>query len=238
MGATYRQYCPVAKAMELLDERWTLLVVRELLDGSARFSELRRGVPHISPTLLSKRLALLARVGVVVRDEGPPGVRYVLTPAGQDLRPVVDALGAWGLRWAGRPGDEDLDPPLLLWDMRRRVDHAALPPGRTVLQVRFPDLPRAERRWWLVLAPRGATVGDVDPGHPVALTLTADLAAMAGVWRGELSWAEALRSGRLRLDGPEPARAALPTWFTLPTWSTGSVPAGAAARPVPAGAAP
>src|SRR4051794_6516852 len=132
MGSPYRQFCPVAKAMELLDERWTLLVVRELVVGTERFNELRRGLPRMSPTLLSRRLQQLVRAGVVERHEDGTDVRYVLTDAGRELRPVVEALGAWGTRWIGELGDEDLDPKLLLWDMHRNVDRAALPDGRTV----------------------------------------------------------------------------------------------------------
>ena len=129
MGTSYHQFCPVAKAMELLDERWTLLIVRELVAGSERFNELRRGVPRMSPTLLSKRLNQLVRAGVVDRRGDGNDVRYVLTPAGRELQPVVEALGVWGIRWIGEIGDEDLDPKLLLWDMHRNIDYAAVPAG-------------------------------------------------------------------------------------------------------------
>src|ERR1051326_4566702 len=105
MGATYHQFCPVAKAMELLDERWTMLVVRELVTGSRRFNDLRRGVPRMSPTLLSRRLHQLTVAGVIERK----GDEYVLTDAGHELRPIVEAVGAWGIRWIGELGDEDLD---------------------------------------------------------------------------------------------------------------------------------
>ena len=155
MGSSYHQFCPVAKAMELLDERWTLLIVRELVAGSERFNDLRRGVPRMSPTLLSKRLGQLVRAGVVDRRDDGGEVRYVLTPAGRELQPVVEALGTWGIRWIGEIGDEDLDPKLLLWDMHRNVDYAAVPPGRTVVQFRFRDVPPATRDWWLVIGTRG-----------------------------------------------------------------------------------
>ena len=113
--------------MELLDERWTLLIIRELVSGSEHFNELRRGVPRMSPTLLSKRLGQLVRAGVVARLDDGKDVRYVLTQAGCELRPVVEALGVWGIRWIGELGDEDLDPKLLLWDMHRNIDHDAVP---------------------------------------------------------------------------------------------------------------
>jgi DNA-binding HxlR family transcriptional regulator len=155
MGAPYHQFCPVAKAMELLDERWTLLVVRELLLGSRRFNELRRGVPRMSPALLSKRLHELVVAGLVERRTDDGGAGYVLTPAGEELRPVVEALGAWGMRWMGRLGDHDLDPKLLLWDMHRNVDRSATPAGRTVVQFRFPDVVARARSWWLVISDDG-----------------------------------------------------------------------------------
>src|SRR5829696_4136909 len=147
----YGQFCPVAKAMELLDERWTMLVIRELFEGSRHFNALRRGVPRMSPALLSARLRSLARAGVIERHEDGNRVSYALTPAGLELRPVIEALGAWGIRWVPELGDEELDPHLLMWDIHRRIDLDAVPPGRTVLRVTFRDVPDAARNWWLVI---------------------------------------------------------------------------------------
>src|SRR6478609_2910000 len=110
MGASYGQFCPIAKAMELLDERWTLLVVRELVFGSTRFNQLRRGLPRMSPSLLSKRLGELERAGLVERVRSGVEVQYELTEAGRELRPIVEALAVWGVRWIGQVGDRDLDP--------------------------------------------------------------------------------------------------------------------------------
>jgi DNA-binding HxlR family transcriptional regulator len=225
MGSSYHQFCPVAKAMELLDERWTLLIVRELVTGSQHFNELRRGVPRMSPTLLSKRLSQLVRSGVVDRQGDGKDVRYVLTPAGRELRPVVEALGVWGIRWIGELGDEDLDPKLLLWDMHRNIDHNAVPDGRTVVQFRFPDVPAPARDWWLVITSEYADVCDADPGYPVTVTVTASLRRMVEVWRGDLGWPEALRSGALTLQGPQALRRAVPEWFTLSVFAPVSRPA-------------
>jgi len=225
MGTSYHQFCPVAKAMELLDERWTLLIVRELVAGSERFNELRRGVPRMSPTLLSKRLGQLVRAGVVDRIGDGNDVRYVLTPAGRELQPVVEALGVWGIRWIGEIGDEDLDPKLLLWDMHRNIDYAVVPPGRTVVQFRFPDVPAATRDWWLVIGSAETDVCDDDPGHPVAVTVTGSLRRMTEVWRGDMSWPDALRSGGLSIQGPSPLRRALPRWFTLSDFAPVNRPA-------------
>jgi DNA-binding HxlR family transcriptional regulator len=224
----YHQFCPVAKAMELLDQRWTLLVVRELVTGSVHFNDLRRGLPRMSPSLLSKRLQQLARAGIVERHAEADDVRYVLTPAGQELRPVVEALGIWGVRWIGQLGDADLDPKLLLWDMHRNINHAGVPSGRTVVQFRFPDAPVKVRHWWMVITADGADVCDVDPGHPVAVTVNASLRRMVEVWRGDVLWSDALGSGAIELRGPEALRRAFPGWFTLSGFA--SVP-----RPAQAG---
>ncbi|MFI9580618.1 winged helix-turn-helix transcriptional regulator [Streptomyces sp. NPDC052236] len=216
MGSSYRQFCPVAKAMELLDERWTLLIIRELIVGSRHFNELRRGVPRMSPTLLSKRLHQLTRAGVVEKRTDGKDVRYALTAAGQELRPVVEALGVWGTRWIGQIGDEDLDPKLLLWDIHRNIDRAAVPDGRTVVRFSFPDVPAdVAREWWLMITPDGADVCDADPGFAVTVTVTANLRRLIEIWRGDVAWSDALRIGTLRVDGPEAARRAVPWWFTL-----------------------
>ncbi len=215
MGSSYHQFCPVAKAMELLDERWTLLVVRELVSGSQRFNDLRRGLPRMSPTLLSKRLHQLVRAGVIERSADGNDVRYVLTPAGKELQPVVEALGAWGIRWIGELGDADFDPKLLLWDMHRNVDLATIPDGRTVIQFRFPDAPAESRDWWLIITSNETDVCDVDPGFGVTVSLTASLRSMVRIWRGDLSWSQAVRAGSLEVQGPAALRRAVPRWFKL-----------------------
>ncbi len=220
MGSSYYQFCPVAKAMELLDERWTLLLVRELVTGSERFNDLRRGLPRMSPALLSKRLHTLVRAGVVDRVDDGRDIRYVLTPAGRELQPVVEALGAWGVRWIGELGDEDLDPHLLLWDMHRNIDHQAVPAGRTVVEFRFPDAPASTRHWWLVITPDNADVCDSDPGYPVAVSVTAALRRMVEIWRGDLTWPQALRSGTITVQGPQTLCRALPRWLTLSTFAS------------------
>lgn len=236
MGASYRQFCPVAKAMELLDERWTMLVVRELVAGSERFNELRRGLPRMSPTLLSRRLDQLERAGVVDHLGTGPDSRYRLTTAGRELAPIVEALGAWGIRWIGELGDRDLDPRLLLWDVRRNIDHAAVPATRVVVRFEFPDVPAAQRRWWLVITPDDADVCDQDPGHPVELDVRVGLRTMTRIWRGDISWPTALRSAELTVTGPQNLRRALPTWLKLSGFAAVPRPAAAAgARPVAGG---
>jgi DNA-binding HxlR family transcriptional regulator len=224
MGASYHQFCPVSKAMELLDERWTMLVVRELVIGSRRFNDLRRGLPRMSPTLLSRRLHQLTVAGVIERK----GDEYLLTDAGHELRPIVEALGAWGTRWIGELGDEDLDPKLLLWDMHRNIDRGTLPSGRSVVAFRFTDVaPPNQARWWLVLTHDDADVCDYDPGFPVSVTIHSSLRRMTEIWRGDVSWASALRAGSVTMDGPTAVRRAVPGWFTLSAFASVPRPTGA-----------
>jgi DNA-binding HxlR family transcriptional regulator len=215
MPSHYGQFCPVAKAMELLDERWTLLVIRELMMGSRHFNALRRGVPKMSPALLSKRLQTLVRAGVVERWEDGNRVTYRLTESGRELEPIVHALGRWGIRWIPELGDEDLDPHLLLWDIHRSIDMEAVPDGRTVIAFVFPEVRAPTRRWWIVITAEGIDVCDVDPGFPVRVTVETSLRTLTLIWRGDLPWSAALRSGELVLHGEPHATRALPRWLTL-----------------------
>jgi DNA-binding HxlR family transcriptional regulator len=167
----YGQFCPGAKAMELLDERWTILVVRELLAGSTHFNDLRRGVPKMSPALLSKRLQTLIHAGVVKRFEVDGRTSYTLTPCGKELVEVVEALGAWSVRWIGELGDKDLDRHLLMWDIRRTIPIEAWPRSRTTVAFQLDDVAPKASRWWLVVAEGQADVCDFDPGFEIAGTI-------------------------------------------------------------------
>lgn len=222
---SYGQFCPVAKAMELLDERWTMLVMRELLSGSRHFNELRRGVPRMSPSLLSKRLTTLMRAGLVERFETGNRVSYVPTAAGRELQPIVDALGAWGTRWVPQLGDEDYDPHLLMWDIHRNLDHDAMPDTRTVLRFVFPELPKDMREWWIIATAGRADLCDFDPGHEVHATIEADLRTLVQVWRGDLSWSSAVAAGDLVVHGAPSVRRAVPGWFRLSAFAAVPRPA-------------
>lgn len=218
MGAHgYGQFCPVAKAMELLDERWTMLVMRGLLTGSRHFADVQRGLPRISPTLLSQRLGRLTRAGVVERRNEGNRIVYVPTAAGEELRPIVEALGRWGRRWIPELGDEDLDPHLLMWDMHRYVDPTAVPGRRTVVRFTFTDVAGTARHWWLVIrCDRGEVdVCDEDPGFDVDVGVECELVTLTRVWRRDRSWSDAVRGGAIRLHGPEARRRELPRWFGL-----------------------
>ncbi|HVM12855.1 MAG TPA: helix-turn-helix domain-containing protein [Egibacteraceae bacterium] len=226
---TYGQFCPVAKAMELLDERWTMLVVRELLCGSRHFNELRRGVPRMSPALLSKRLQTLVRAGVVERREDGNRVEYLLTPAGEELRSVVEALGVWGTRWVPQLGDEHLDPHLLLWDVHRNLDLEAMPDARTVLAFHIRDARQGARDWWVVAADGEVDLCHTDPGHEVTARIEASLEALTRVWLGELDWERAVGAGWVTVHAPATVRRQLPSWLKLSGFAAVPRPASAAA---------
>lgn len=218
--AGYGQFCPVAKTMEILDERWTVLIIRELLCGSHHFNELRRGVPKMSPALLSKRLRSLARAEIVLRRDDGNRVRYELTPGGRALAPVVMALGEWGVRWRTQLGEEDYDPALLMWDVQRNLDLDAMPTGRTVLGFRFTDVEPRTRSWWIVVEDaESVDLCDADPGFPTDVTVVAALPDLVHVWRGDVPWSTALREGDLRLEGPPDVRRAVPHWLKLSTFA-------------------
>ncbi len=210
---SYGQFCPVAKAMEVLDERWTLLILREMLAGSSHFNDLRRGNPKMSPTLLSKRLRTLERAGVVQRVVEDGRTRYTLTECGEELRDVVDALGAWGVRWIGQLGEEDLDPHLLMWDMRRTVPVEQWPDGRTVVAFEFVDVMPKAAHWWLCVSRGEADICDYDPGFNVAATVTTSLRTLTEVWRGDISWHQAIKDERLGLTGSSTAVRSVPGWL-------------------------
>ena len=216
----YGQFCPVAKAMELLDERWTLLIIRELLAGSTRFNDLRRGVPHMSPALLSKRLRRLEHAGLVRKRVEGTRTDYRLTQAAEELRPIVDGLAAWRVRWIGELGQEDFDPHLLLWDMRRQIDVEAWPRRRTVVAMRFTDVLPGASQWWLVCHEGDLDLCDFDPGFAVAATVTTRLPVMTRIWRGDRSWQHALRAEELRIDGDADAVGRVPGWLGQAGWAS------------------
>lgn len=215
----YGQHCPVAKAAEVLDRRWTLLVLRELVVGSTRFNEIHRGVPRMSRTLLSKRLTELERIGVLQRQQDRRGPIYELTQAGKELFPVLEAIGQWGVRWLSSLSPEDLDPAYLLWEMSRSVDGDALPPGRTVLAITFSDARPGLRDWWLLLSPGDVDVCDEDPGFDTDVSIDTSLRVFVRVWRGDVGWDEALAGGGMVVHGPETLRRRVAGWFHLSYFS-------------------
>jgi len=201
----YGQFCPVAKAAEIVAERWTPLVLRELIAGSCHFNEIRRGVPLMSPSLLSQRLRELEDAGVVERRRSRGRAHeYVLTPAGNALRPIIESLGMWGDRWArSRIQPRDYDPGLLMWDIRRNIDVALLPADRrTVVEFDVTGVARELRRWWLVVDGGEIDLCLKDPGHEVDIHVTGHIRAFVEVWMGHLPLPGAVRDGALVFEGP------------------------------------
>jgi DNA-binding HxlR family transcriptional regulator len=217
---SYMQFCPVAMSAEVLCKRWTMLVLREMILGSTRFNDLRRGLPRMSPALLSLRLRELEAAGIVDRAPvpGEPGViAYHLTEAGQDLRPVVEAFGLWGQRWV--PSElslQRLDVSLLMWDMRRNLVPAPLPDRRVVLQFHYSDVPRGLARWWLLIGMHGdVDLCLIDPGYDVDLYAASDVRTMTAIWMGVDTVAAARADERLLLNGDRQLIADMQSWLGL-----------------------
>jgi DNA-binding HxlR family transcriptional regulator len=217
----YGQFCPVAKAAEIFAERWTPLVLRELASGSHRFSDLHRGVPLMSRTLLTQRLRQLENAGIVrstAKAKGR-GQEYFLTNAGEEFRPLIDALGEWGQRWArSKMNAQDLDPGLLMWDIRRRINIERLPAHRVVILFDFRGVPKPQRtvrRYWLILERPEVDLCLKEPGYEIDLLVDADLAALTKVWMGDVRLGDAMRSGLVRLEGSSSVVRAFPGWLAL-----------------------
>jgi DNA-binding HxlR family transcriptional regulator len=213
----YGQFCPIAQAAEVLTERWTPLVIRELaLAGSHRFNDIQRGVPLMSSSLLTKRLRQLERAGIIERRPRQDGTGndYHLTRAGQELGPLVEQMGVWGERWLRRPvSGQEADAGLFMWWMRGTIKRDALPPGRHVIHFRFRDAPEKKRYFWLVL-PEG-DLCLTDPGFGIDLTVRSDPKTAISVWMGDIGLAAALRRRDLELEGPEHLVRSFPKWFGL-----------------------
>jgi DNA-binding HxlR family transcriptional regulator len=213
---SYAQYCPVAKASEILGDRWTLLIVREMLGGATGFNELQRGLPGISRSVLTDRMRALERAEVIERRTGPSGrtLDYRLTPAGRDLEPVVQAIGEWGATWSfTEPRPDELDPLLLIVWMARHVDRRQLPPTRTVVKFDFRE---PDQRYWMVLEPSEVSVCLQHPGFEVDLEVTVDTGTLYSVYLGRAELRGAIRAGRLTFSGPRPLQRGFGHWFT---WS-------------------
>lgn len=212
----YGQFCPVAKAAEIFAERWTPLIMRELLMGSTRFNQLERGLPRISRSVLSQRLKQLEQNGLIQRRvaNGSRSTEYFVTQVGQELYDIIVLLGEWGARWLTADlTPDDLDPDLLMWDMHRRICLDQLPEHRVVVRFDFTGL--YEQSNWLVLERDDVSVCYVDPGFDVDVVVTTDTMAMHRIWAGHLSFEHALRSGSVHIDGPRHLVRAYPEWFQL-----------------------
>jgi DNA-binding HxlR family transcriptional regulator len=205
---TYAQYCPISRTLDIVGDRWTLLVVRELIIGSTRFNEIARGLPGLSRGLLSRRLRQLEGAGVIERTD----TGYQLTPAGEDLQALVMQLADWGSRHAfGPPQPEELDPDLLMWWMHDRVDTTEIA-NRTVIEIQTLG-PR--KHYWLVLEPSEASICYTDPGFEVDAVLRGELAQLYRMWLGETDFRAAIKAGDLSLSGRQAVVRGLPRWLSL-----------------------
>jgi DNA-binding HxlR family transcriptional regulator len=217
MTASYGQFCPVAMAAEVFCTRWTPLILRELLCGSRRFNDLRRGVPRMSPTLLSKRLKELVQAGVIeFRKSADGGMEYHLTPAGEELREVVMALGFWGQQWVDTEHSlKKLDPSLLMWDMRRHLDPTPMVARRSTILFHYPELPPSRQRYWLVVDGREVDICSTDPGFEIDLYVECSLRTMTAIWMGMTTVRGEVKEGRLEIDGDPLLAASMQQWLGL-----------------------
>lgn len=212
----YGQFCPLALASEIVGERWTPLVLRELVLGSRRFNDIHRGVPRMSPALLSRRLRTLARAGIVERRRAGVRPEYVLTEAGAELAPMVESLALWGKRWLPATlSDDNADPDLVMWDLHRRLHRDRLPAARTVMRFEFTDQPEAKRVRWIVADPAEVDLCVTDPGFEVDVFVTTDSRTIVLVWYGDLALDRALAEETIELHGPRHLCDAFPSWLQL-----------------------
>lgn len=213
----YGQFCPVSMASEILCSRWTTLVIREMLCGSTRFNDIRRGVPRMSPALLSKRLKELEKAGLVVLHKTAGGTaEYRLSPAGEDLRPIISSIGFWGQRWVESSLTlQNLDPSLLMWDIRRKLNPQPLPPRRCTVQFQYPELPESRRNWWLVIEDGKVDLCGFDPGYELNLLITCSLRTMTAIWMGLADLRRELDSGALDLEGEPDLARTIHHWLSL-----------------------
>jgi len=217
---SYGQFCPVAKAAEVFCERWTPLIIRDLACGATRFSELKRGVPLMSPTLLTRRLRQLEQEGVVERKGSGRNCTYHLTAAGEELAPAVALLSNWGQRWTRRElAEGEIDLGLLVWALERGVRPDVFGAERTVVQLVLIDQPPAKRRWWFVNENDAVQLCVKDPGFEVDLYVEVSLPDIIYIWRGDLSLTRAQGEGRLKVHGLARARRAFRAWLNLGEWT-------------------
>ena len=210
----YGQYCPIAKATEVVGERWTNLVIRELAAGSHAFNDLRKGLPLMSPSLLSTRLKTLEQAGVVVRTTGNQHVDYRLTEAGEELAHIIWQLGTWGHRWVrSELTAEDLDPSLLVWDIHRTIDPGFFKAPRTVIRIEFTDYTSKFRFWWLVITRGNVDVCYQDPGYELDLEISTDLRTLTAAWMGDTTIMKAIREKSIVVSGSAHLKKNIAVWL-------------------------
>jgi DNA-binding HxlR family transcriptional regulator len=213
----YGQFCPVAKATEVIGEKWTLLVLRELLLGTTRFNDFQRAISRMSPTLLAKRLRHLEECGIIIRKKisGQKGYEYRLTAAGKELGPLIEVLAVWGMRWArGQMTDDELDVEFLMWDVQRRLQTEHLPDGETVICLVFDEL-KKYKTWWLLVDGDVVDLCTEDPGKDVDLYINSSVRTVVEVWEGDLDMRAALRDKSIKAHGLQHLIRTMPDWFGM-----------------------
>ncbi len=215
--ADYGQFCPVAKATEIVGERWTLLIVRELMLGTCRFNDFQRALSRISPTLLNQRLKFLEARGIIIkkRKPGQKGYEYRLTASGKELAPLVETLAVWGMRWSrGQMTDEELDVEFLMWDLQRRLQTEHLPDGETVICFIFAEL-GSFKNWWMVVNDDNVDLCTQDPGKDVDIYINSTVRALAEVWKGDVPLKKAIASGGIKTHGVRVLERSISKWLGL-----------------------
>ncbi len=225
---SYGQYCPVARAADILNERWTLLIMRDLIGGATRFNEIHRGVPRMSPSLLSKRLKDLEAIGLIERRRQGDRHRreYRPTQAGLEIKPIIEMYGVWGQRWVrNRIGKDELDVKLLMWFMQCGIDRSHFPEQRSVIRFEFTDRPRLRDGnwwvdvWWLIIDPDEVDLCVQDPGLEVDLYVKTDLLTMTRISTGDTPINEAVRSSSIELDGCRCLEKSFAKWLPRSTFA-------------------
>jgi DNA-binding HxlR family transcriptional regulator len=213
----YGQFCPMAKATEIVGERWTLLILRELMLGTCRFSDFQRALSRISPTLLNKRLKSLEACGIIVKKKSPgqKGYEYRLTASGKELKPLIETLAVWGMRWSrGQMTDAELDVEFLMWDLQRRLQTQHLPGGETVICFTFDELEKF-RNWWLVVRDDEVDLCTRDPVKEVDIYVSSTVRVLAEVWRGDVALRSALAGGDIKTHGVRALERSISDWLGL-----------------------
>ena len=213
--AGYGQFCPVAKATEIIGEKWTLLVLRELFLGTTRFNDFQRAMVRMSPTLLAKRLRQLEECGIVIRKKlsGQKGYEYRLTAAGKELSPLIEVLAVWGMRWArDQLTDDELDVEFLMREVQRRLNTEHLPDGETVICLIFDELTK-HKTWWLLVDDDVVDLCTENPGKDVDLYINSSVRTIVEVWEGDLDMRKALRNGSIKAHGLRHLIRTMPDWF-------------------------
>ena len=221
MSSSYGQYCPLALATEVLCQRWTILVISRLLDGCTRFNSIHRGLPKMSPSLLSQRLAELESAGIVQRRQSVDhaGYGYFLTQSGWDLEDIVMRLAVWGQNWGREMSNDDLDPAFLAWSMHLRMDVDAMPDGTLVIEFCFSGIPEYGKAFWLLKEGQRIDMCLKDPGLEVDLVVNGDLRVFIEAWRGFRDLRQEIRCGSIVLNGPDSLCRSFPDWLLLSSLS-------------------